>query len=175
LLKGDFGGIVRARLLPQATMHHIRQDLFAFIYHAAGIPIAASALYPTFGLLLSPIIAGATVAISSVSVVGNALRAAYDTPLIGNLLIGQAECPHLVHRVHHAILSVLRRLDVQTESEDWLLALANVVVSWCQGPIERKGYEVSQLYNWLFSMLAGSHGATVWRQCTIYVGPFAPG
>jgi len=75
LLKGDLGGIVRARRLSQATMHNIRQNLFfAFIYNAAGIPIAAGVLYPTFGLLLSPIIAGAALALSSVSVVGNALR-----------------------------------------------------------------------------------------------------
>jgi len=69
------GGIVRTRRLSQATMHNIRQNLFfAFIYNAAGIPIAAGVLYPTFGLLLSPIIAGAATALSSVSVVGNALR-----------------------------------------------------------------------------------------------------
>jgi len=75
LLKGDLGGIVRARRLSQATMHNIRQNLFfAFIYNAAGIPIAACALYPTLGLLLSPIIARAAMALSSVSVVGNALR-----------------------------------------------------------------------------------------------------
>src|SRR5713101_1250321 len=75
LLKGDLGGIVRARRLSQATMRNIRQNLFfAFIYNAAAIPIAAGVLYPTFGLLLSPIIAGAAMALSSVSVVGNALR-----------------------------------------------------------------------------------------------------
>jgi Cu+-exporting ATPase len=75
LLKGDLGGIVQARRLSQATMHNIRQNLFfAFIYNAAGIPVAAGVLYPTFGLLLSPIIAGAALALSSVSVVGNALR-----------------------------------------------------------------------------------------------------
>ena len=75
LLKGDLGGIVRARLLSRATMNNIRQNLFfAFIYNAAGIPIAAGILYPTFGLLLSPIIAAAAMALSSVSVVGNALR-----------------------------------------------------------------------------------------------------
>src|SRR5450756_592121 len=75
LLKGDLGGIVRARRLSQATMSNIRQNLFfAFIYNAAGIPIAAGILYPTFGLLLSPIIAAAAMALSSVSVVGNALR-----------------------------------------------------------------------------------------------------
>ena len=75
LLGGDLGGIVRARLLSQATMGNIRQNLFfAFIYNAAGIPIAAGILYPSFGILLSPIIAAAAMALSSVSVVGNALR-----------------------------------------------------------------------------------------------------
>jgi Cu+-exporting ATPase len=75
LLGGDLGGIVRARRLSQATMSNIRQNLFfAFIYNAAGIPIAAGILYPTFGILLSPIIAAAAMALSSVSVVGNALR-----------------------------------------------------------------------------------------------------
>ncbi|WOH66354.1 heavy metal translocating P-type ATPase [Bradyrhizobium sp. BWA-3-5] len=75
LLKGDLTGIVRARRLSQATMSNIRQNLlFAFIYNAGGIPIAAGILYPTFGLLLSPIIAAAAMALSSVSVVGNALR-----------------------------------------------------------------------------------------------------
>ncbi|WP_225676016.1 heavy metal translocating P-type ATPase [Bradyrhizobium hereditatis] len=75
LLKGDLVGIVRARRLSEATMSNIRQNLFfAFIYNAAGIPIAAGILYPTFGLLLSPIIAAAAMALSSVSVVANALR-----------------------------------------------------------------------------------------------------
>jgi P-type Cu+ transporter len=75
LLKGNLVGIVRARRLSQATMRNIRQNLFfAFIYNAAGIPIAAGILYPAFGLLLSPIIAAAAMALSSVSVVGNALR-----------------------------------------------------------------------------------------------------
>ncbi|MGQ0681232.1 heavy metal translocating P-type ATPase [Bradyrhizobium sp.] len=75
LLKGDLVGIVRARKLSQATMRNIRQNLFfAFIYNAGGIPIAAGILYPAFGLLLSPIIAAAAMALSSVSVVGNALR-----------------------------------------------------------------------------------------------------
>jgi Cu+-exporting ATPase len=74
-LKGDLVGIVRGRRLSQATMSNIRQNLFfAFIYNAAGIPIAAGILYPAFGLLLSPIIAAAAMALSSVSVVGNALR-----------------------------------------------------------------------------------------------------
>jgi Cu+-exporting ATPase len=75
LLGGDLGGIVRARRLSQATMSNIRQNLFfAFIYNAAGIPVAAGILYPAFGILLSPIIAAAAMALSSVSVVGNALR-----------------------------------------------------------------------------------------------------
>jgi Cu+-exporting ATPase len=75
LLKGDLTGIVRARRLSAATMRNIRQNLFfAFIYNAAGIPIAAGVLYPAFGILLSPIIAAAAMALSSVSVVGNALR-----------------------------------------------------------------------------------------------------
>jgi Cu+-exporting ATPase len=75
LLKGDLNGIVRARKLSQATMRNIRQNLFfAFIYNAAGVPIAAGALYPIFGILLSPIIAAAAMALSSVSVIGNAIR-----------------------------------------------------------------------------------------------------
>ncbi len=75
LLKGDLTGIVRARKLSQATMSNIRQNLvFAFIYNVAGIPIAAGVLYPTFGLLLSPVIAAAAMALSSVSVITNALR-----------------------------------------------------------------------------------------------------
>jgi P-type Cu+ transporter len=75
LLKGDLKGIVRARRLSQATMRNIRQNLFfAFIYNAAGVPIAAGVLYPTFGILLSPVIAAAAMALSSVSVIGNALR-----------------------------------------------------------------------------------------------------
>ena len=75
LLKGDLTGIVRARALSEATMSNIRQNLvFAFIYNAAGIPLAAGVLYPAFGLLLSPMIAAAAMALSSVSVIGNALR-----------------------------------------------------------------------------------------------------
>jgi Cu+-exporting ATPase len=75
LLKGDLNGIVRARELSQATMANIRQNLFfAFAYNAAGVPIAAGALYPVFGILLSPMIAAAAMALSSVSVVANALR-----------------------------------------------------------------------------------------------------
>ena len=75
LLKGDLTGIVRSRALSEATMSNIRQNLvFAFVYNAAGIPLAAGVLYPTFGLLLSPMIAAAAMALSSVSVIGNALR-----------------------------------------------------------------------------------------------------
>ncbi|MBL6938310.1 MAG: cadmium-translocating P-type ATPase [Alphaproteobacteria bacterium] len=75
LLKGDLTGIVRARLLSRATMSNIRQNLFfAFFYNAVGVPVAAGVLYPTFGILLSPVIAAAAMALSSVSVVGNALR-----------------------------------------------------------------------------------------------------
>ncbi|XXA97783.1 copper-translocating P-type ATPase [Rhizobium sp. YTUHZ044] len=75
LLKGDLQGIAKARKLSHATMSNIRQNLFfAFIYNAAGVPIAAGVLYPAFGLLLSPIIAAAAMALSSVSVIGNSLR-----------------------------------------------------------------------------------------------------
>lgn len=75
LLKGDLQGIVRAQQLSRATMHNIRQNLFfAFIYNAVGVPIAAGILYPIFGILLSPVIAAAAMALSSVSVIGNSLR-----------------------------------------------------------------------------------------------------
>jgi len=75
LLRGDLTGIVRARRLSQATMANIRQNLFfAFIYNVLGVPVAAGALYPLFGVLLSPMIAAAAMALSSVSVVTNALR-----------------------------------------------------------------------------------------------------
>jgi Cu+-exporting ATPase len=75
LVKGDLTGIVRARRLSRATMANIKQNLFfAFIYNALGVPIAAGILYPNFGILLSPIIAAAAMSLSSVSVVGNALR-----------------------------------------------------------------------------------------------------
>ena len=75
LVKGDLMGIARARQLSQATMSNIRQNLLlAFVYNAVGVPIAAGALYPAFGLLLSPIIAAAAMSFSSVSVIGNALR-----------------------------------------------------------------------------------------------------
>ena len=75
LVKGDLGGIVRARRLARATMRNIRQNLFfAFIYNSAGVPIAAGILFPVFGLLLSPMVAAAAMSLSSVSVIGNALR-----------------------------------------------------------------------------------------------------
>jgi Cu+-exporting ATPase len=75
LLGGDLGGIVRARRLSRAVMRNIRQNLFfAFAYNAIGVPVAAGVLYPAFGLVLSPIIAAAAMALSSVSVIGNALR-----------------------------------------------------------------------------------------------------
>lgn len=68
-------GIVRARRLSAATMSNIRQNLvFAFVYNAAGVPVAAGVLYPLFGILLSPVIAAAAMALSSASVVANALR-----------------------------------------------------------------------------------------------------
>jgi Cu+-exporting ATPase len=75
LVKGDLVGIVRARKLSRATMRNIRENLFfSFIFNAAGVPIAAGVLYPWFGILLSPIIAGAAMALSSVAVIGNSLR-----------------------------------------------------------------------------------------------------
>jgi P-type Cu+ transporter len=75
LLKGDLIGIVRARALSRATMHNIRQNLvLAFVYNVLGVPVAAGVLYPVFGLLLSPIVAAAAMSLSSVSVLGNALR-----------------------------------------------------------------------------------------------------
>lgn len=75
LVKGDLRGILRARVLSRATMRNIRQNLFfAFFYNSAGIPIAAGALYPFFGLLLSPMIAAAAMSFSSVSVIANSLR-----------------------------------------------------------------------------------------------------
>ncbi len=77
LLRGDLNGLVQARALSQATMRNIRQNLaFAFLYNAAGVPVAAGVLYPLFGLLLSPMIGAAAMALSSVSVIGNALRLA---------------------------------------------------------------------------------------------------
>ncbi len=75
LVKGDLAGIARARALSRATMRNIRQNLtLAFVYNAAGIPIAAGVLYPSLGILLSPIVAALAMALSSVSVIGNALR-----------------------------------------------------------------------------------------------------
>jgi Cu+-exporting ATPase len=75
LVKGDLSAIARARRLSGAVMGNIKQNLFfAFIYNAAGVPIAAGVLYPVFGILLSPIIAAAAMALSSVSVIANALR-----------------------------------------------------------------------------------------------------
>jgi Cu+-exporting ATPase len=75
LVKGDLIGIVRARALSQATMRNIRQNLtFAFVYNIAGVPLAAGVLYPSLGLLLSPIVAALAMSLSSVSVIGNALR-----------------------------------------------------------------------------------------------------
>ncbi len=75
LLKGDLRGIVRARHLSRAVMRNIRQNLFfAFVYNAAGVPIAAGVLYPAFGILLSPMIGALAMSLSSVSVIANALR-----------------------------------------------------------------------------------------------------
>jgi Cu+-exporting ATPase len=75
LVKGDLNGIVRARRLSRAVMRNIRQNLFfAFLFNAAGVPIAAGVLYPWYGILLSPIIAGAAMSLSSVTVIGNSLR-----------------------------------------------------------------------------------------------------
>lgn len=75
LVKGDLAGIARGRALSRATMNNIRENLvLAFVYNVVGIPVAAGALYPTYGILLSPAIAAAAMSLSSVSVVGNALR-----------------------------------------------------------------------------------------------------
>jgi Cu+-exporting ATPase len=75
LVKGDLAGLARARTLSRATMRNIRQNLlFAFIYNVIGVPLAAGALYPLFGLTLSPAISAGAMALSSVSVVANALR-----------------------------------------------------------------------------------------------------
>jgi Cu+-exporting ATPase len=75
LVKGDLRAIVRARRLSRATMRNIRQNLFlAFVYNAVGVPVAAGVLYPFTGLLISPIWASAAMTLSSVSVIGNALR-----------------------------------------------------------------------------------------------------
>ncbi len=81
LLKGDLRGVAKAIILSRAVMRNIRQNLFfAFIYNAIGIPVAAGLLYPFFGWLLSPIIAGAAMSLSSVSVIGNALAPADRRP-----------------------------------------------------------------------------------------------
>jgi Cu+-exporting ATPase len=75
LVQGDLRGIVRARRVSRATMRNIRQNLFlAFVYNTPGVPIAAGALFPVTGLLLSPVIASAAMTFSSISVIGNALR-----------------------------------------------------------------------------------------------------
>ena len=75
LVKGDLGGIVRARRLARATMRNIKQNLFfALVYNAAGVPVAAGVLYPFLGILISPMFAAAAMSLSSLSVVGNALR-----------------------------------------------------------------------------------------------------
>jgi Cu+-exporting ATPase len=75
LVRGDLRAIARARRLSRATMANIRQNLFfAFVYNALGVPLAAGALYPVFGLLLSPMVAAAAMSLSSVSVISNALR-----------------------------------------------------------------------------------------------------
>jgi Cu+-exporting ATPase len=75
LVRGDLRGLVKARKLSKATMKNIRQNLFfAFIYNAAGVPLAAGILYPFFSILLSPMIASAAMTFSSVSVIANALR-----------------------------------------------------------------------------------------------------
>jgi Cu+-exporting ATPase len=79
LVKGDLAGIARARALSRATMRNIRQNLvLAFVYNTLGIPLAAGVLYPVFGLLLSPIVAAAAMSLSSVSVIGNALRLRFE-------------------------------------------------------------------------------------------------
>jgi Cu+-exporting ATPase len=75
LVKGDLRGIVRARRLSRATMRNIRQNLvFAFVYNTLGVPVAAGVFFPLFGWLLSPMLASAAMSLSSVSVIGNALR-----------------------------------------------------------------------------------------------------
>jgi Cu+-exporting ATPase len=75
LVKGDLNGVLRARTLSRLTLANIRQNLlFAFVYNALGIPIAAGALYPSFGILLHPMLAAAAMSLSSVSVIANALR-----------------------------------------------------------------------------------------------------
>ncbi len=85
LVKGDLRGIVRARRLSRATMRNIRQNLvFAFLYNALGVPIAAGVLYPFFGILLSPMIASAAMTFSSVSVITNRAATAEARPSVSN-------------------------------------------------------------------------------------------
>ena len=80
-MKGDLRGIARARELSRATVTNMKQNLgFAFVYNALGVPVAAGLLYPVFGLLLSPMIAALAMSLSSVSVVGNALRLRNASP-----------------------------------------------------------------------------------------------
>ena len=106
LLKGDLSGIVRARRLSQATMRNIRQNLFfAFIYNAAGVPIAAGVLYPVFGLLLSPIIAAAAMALSSVSVDRQCAAAADDAAVV---LATRASNSGHGEEIHAALAAVPR-------------------------------------------------------------------
>jgi P-type E1-E2 ATPase len=82
LVKGELTGIARARILSQKTMRNIRQNLFfAFIYNFIGVPVAAGVLYPAFGIVLSPMIASAAMALSSVSVITNALRLRAPAPV----------------------------------------------------------------------------------------------
>ena len=97
LLKGDLMGIVRARTLSHATMRNIRQNLFlSFAYNVAGIPLAAGVLYPFFGLLLSPVVAAAAMALSSVSVIGNCAAAADGE---GGLTRGRPDARKLPRRL----------------------------------------------------------------------------
>ena len=108
LLTGDLMGIVRARRLSVATMRNIRQNLaFAFLYNAAGVPIAAGVLYPAFGILLSPMVGAAAMALSSVSVIANALgwRAAqWPLPLPYVNLRKRLRLFHPVSRVHRFVI-----------------------------------------------------------------------
>ena len=95
LVRGDLRGIAKAIRLSRATMRNIRQNLFfAFLYNALGIPVAAGVLYPFFGLLLSPIIAGAAMSLSSVSVIGNALRLRKSEAVISLRNINIKKTPH---------------------------------------------------------------------------------
>jgi Cu+-exporting ATPase len=81
LVKGDLRGVARARALSRHTMQNVKQNLFfAFVYNALGVPIAAGVLYPTFGLLLSPMLAALAMSLSSVSVIGNSLRLRSSAP-----------------------------------------------------------------------------------------------